>query len=241
MWQRTQHSWESPSLFGRRMEMVVLGHAGARMMVFPTSMGSCTEWEDRRMPEMLGESIRQGLLQLYCVTSAADQGWYDDHAPMPERAVWQDRYDQYLYHEVLPFMKQQNDNPFLITAGASFGGYHALNFALRHPEEVGRVLAMSSMIDVTRLTYGWSDELTYRHNPMDFMRNEHDPARLEAFRRMDIILAIGEDDPLCQSNREFSAMLWSRGIGNALRIWKGWAHDWPYWEDMVRLYTAGHD
>lgn len=241
MWQRSQHSWESPSLLGRTMEMVVIGHAGARMMVFPTSMGSCREWEDRRMPEMVGESIRQGQLQLYCVSSASDQGWYDDHAPMPQRAVWQDRYDQYLYREVLPFMKQQNDNPFLITAGASFGGYHALNFALRHPEEVGRVLAMSSMIDVKRLTYGWSDELTYRHNPMDFMRHEHDPARLAAFRRMDIILAIGEDDPLCRSNREFSALLWERGIGNALRIWKGWAHDWPYWEDMVRLYIGGHD
>ncbi|MEO5797924.1 MAG: alpha/beta hydrolase-fold protein [Gemmatimonadales bacterium] len=241
MWQRTQHSWESPSLLGRTMEMVVIGHAGARMLVFPTSMGSCTEWDDRRMPEMVGESIRQGLLQLYCVSTASDQGWYDDHAPMPQRAVWQDRYDQYLYREVLPFMKQQNDNPFLITAGASFGGYHALNFALRHPHEVGRVLAMSSMIDVKRLTYGWSDDLTYRHNPMDFMRYEHDPARLEAFRGMDIILAIGEDDPLCQSNREFSALLWQLGIGNALRIWKGWAHDWPYWEDMVRLYTAGHD
>lgn len=241
MWQRSQHSWESPSLLGRTMEMVVIGHAGARMMVFPTSMGSCREWEDRRMPEMVGESIRQGQLQLYCVSSASDQGWYDDHAPMPQRAVWQDRYDQYLYREVLPFMKQQNDNPFLITAGASFGGYHALNFALRHPEEVGRVLAMSSMVDVKRLTYGWSDELTYRHNPMDFMRHEHDPARLAAFRRMDIILAIGEDDPLCPSNREFSGLLWGRGIGNALRIWKGWAHDWPYWEDMVRLYIGGHD
>ena len=33
----------------------------------------------------------------------------------------------------------------------------------------------------------------------------------------------------------------AHGIGNALRIWDGWAHDWPYWERMIRLYIGGHD
>ena len=31
------------------------------------------------------------------------------------------------------------------------------------------------------------------------------------------------------------------GIGNALRIWNGHAHDWPVWEKMIRLYIGGHD
>jgi esterase/lipase superfamily enzyme len=35
--------------------------------------------------------------------------------------------------------------------------------------------------------------------------------------------------------------LWGKGIGNALRIWDGHAHDWPHWEDMVRTYIGGHD
>ena len=65
--------------------------------------------------------------------------------------------------------------------------------------------------------------------------------RLDAFRRQDIIFAIGEGDPVCDNNREFSALLWGKGIGNALRIWDGHAHDWPHWEDMVRTYIGGHD
>ena len=32
-----------------------------------------------------------------------------------------------------------------------------------------------------------------------------------------------------------------KGIGNALRIWNGHAHDWPIWEKMIRLYIGGHD
>jgi len=44
-----------------------------------------------------------------------------------------------------------------------------------------------------------------------------------------------------ENNRAFSAILWGKGIGNALRVWNGWAHDWPYWESMIRTYIGGHD
>jgi esterase/lipase superfamily enzyme len=75
---------------------------------------------------------------------------------------------------------------------------------------------------------------------MDFMVHEHDPARLAAFQRQDLIFVIGRDDPMYQNNVEFSRLLWSKGIGNALRIWDDSAHDWPYWEKMVRMYLQGH-
>jgi esterase/lipase superfamily enzyme len=26
-----------------------------------------------------------------------------------------------------------------------------------------------------------------------------------------------------------------------LRVWDGFAHDWPVWEKMLNLYLAGHD
>jgi esterase/lipase superfamily enzyme len=54
-------------------------------------------------------------------------------------------------------------------------------------------------------------------------------------------LAIGRDDPASGNNQEFSGTLWGKGIGNALRIWDGWSHDWPYWEKMIGLYIGGHD
>jgi esterase/lipase superfamily enzyme len=73
------------------------------------------------------------------------------------------------------------------------------------------------------------------------MRHEHEPARLEAFRRQDIIIAVGREDPAYRDNESLSATLWGKDIGNALRIWDGWAHDWPYWERMIRTYIGGHD
>ena len=78
-------------------------------------------------------------------------------------------------------------------------------------------------------------------NPFDFMRFEHDPIRLAAFQRQDIVIAIGRGDPHYQQNEDFSAVLWEKGIGNALRVFDGHAHDWPYWEDWLVRYVAGHD
>ena len=241
MWQRTQHSWESPNLLGRPMEMVVHGHAGARLLVFPTSMGRYHEWEDRGMCRALEQQLTDGSLQMYCVASVDDLSWYDDAAHPHIRAEWHARYDAYLRDEVIPFSLSLNSNPFLITAGASFGAFHAVSFGCRYPHLVSRILAMSGLVDIKRLTHGYSDDLVYAYNPLDFMRHEHEPARLDAFRRMDIILAVGRDDTLRQGNEEFSRVLESRGIGSALRLWDGWAHDWPWWQQMTQLYIGGHD
>lgn len=241
MWQRTVHSWDSAALDGRPMELIVHGHAGARVLVFPTSQGSNHQWDDLGMFEAVEDLIEAGAFQFFALPSVDDLSWYNEAATPHERAEWQARYDRYLLDEVVPFTVTQNSDPRLITAGASFGGYHAISFGCRHPQLVTRILSMSGLVDVKRFTGGVSDDLIYFHNPADFMQHEHDPERLEALRRMDIILAVGHDDGLCVGNEAFSATLVERGIGNALRIWNGWAHDWPWWRKMLRLYIGGHD
>lgn len=233
-------SWMSP-LLGRDMTLQVIGHAGARVMVFPTSMGTHTEWTDRRMHEVLRDHLDAGWIQLYCVDQPHHENWGNAAVAPGHRAYVHGLYYRYLREEVLPFTAWKNTNPFVIVTGASLGASHAVTFGLKHPESVGRILGMSGLYDITRMTAGYSDGNVYAVNPMDFMRHEHEPGRLEAFRRQDIILVIGRDDPMHDSNREFSGLLWSKGIGNALRVWDGFAHDWPSWEQMVRLYLRGHD
>ncbi len=73
------------------------------------------------------------------------------------------------------------------------------------------------------------------------MQNEHDEARLQALQHMDIIFATGRDDSARSNNEYLSSILWSKNIGHALRIWDGWAHDWPWWQQMIKMYIGGHD
>lgn len=237
---RKYHRWFSPSL-QRDMEMLVFGHAGARVLVFPTSMGRFYQWEDSGMINTLSDQLEQGNIQLFCVDSVDEESWYAKWKRPADRARRQTEYDNYLLNEVIPLSVQHNSNPYLIAVGTSFGGYHAVNFAFRHPHLVDRVLGLSGFYNITRFTSGYSDDNVYYNNPCDFIQNERDPARLEAIRHQDIILAIGSDDPSCSNNEFFSGILWGKGIWHALRIWNGWNHDWPYWQQMVRMYLSGHD
>jgi esterase/lipase superfamily enzyme len=189
----------------------------------------------------LGDQVDQGNLQIFCVDSVDEESWYANWKRPGDRAWRQVQYDQYLLNEVLPFTHQHNSNPFLMTTGTSFGAYHAVNFAFRYPHLVDRTIGLSGLYDIKRFTRGYSDQNVYSHNPCDFLKNEHDPARLEALRHIDIILAIGRDDAASSNNEYLSGILWSKDIWHALRIWDGWAHDWPWWKEMIRKYIGGHD
>lgn len=237
---REYHRWYSPAL-GRDMELLIVGHSGARVLVFPTSKGKFYEWEDRGMFHALGEHLQNGWIQMICVDSVDAESWYAWWKHPGARAWRQIEYENYLLHEVLPLSWSKNANPFLITVGASFGAYHALNFALRHPGLVGRAIGMSGIYDISRWADGYSDDNVYFNNPVAYIANEHDPGRLASLRNMDIILAVGRDDGLRYSSEDLSRLLWEKGIGNALRLWDGWSHDWPYWHRMIRHYIGGHD
>ncbi|MBA2671265.1 MAG: esterase, partial [Gemmatimonadetes bacterium] len=127
------------------MELLTFGHAGARMLVFPTSMGRFFEWEDQGMMRALGEHLDRGWLHVCCVDSVDSESWYAKTRHPAERAFRHQQYERYILDEVIPFTRHRNSNPFQIAAGASFGAYHALNLALRFPGAIDRVIALSGL------------------------------------------------------------------------------------------------
>jgi esterase/lipase superfamily enzyme len=222
------------------MEMLVFGHGGSRMLVFPTSLGKYYEWEDRGMIATLQHQIDNGWLQVFCVDSVDAESWYDKNKHPGARAWRHMQYERYILDEVIPLSWQLNQTPYLIATGASFGAYHAMNLALRHPTALNRVVAMSGMYDIKQMTGGYDDQNVYQNDPSHYIMDvagEH----LEAIRRLDIIMATGKDDPHRANNEFMSGALWSKNIWHAMRWWDGWSHDWPYWRDMIRHYAFGAD
>jgi esterase/lipase superfamily enzyme len=237
---REYHRWWSPSL-GRDMELLEYGHGGARVVAFPTSRGRFHEWEDQGMIHALGRFLDSGWLHLTCVDGVDAESWYARWQHPGARAWRHEQYTSYVVNEVLPWAHWRNGHPFVILTGASFGAFHALSIGLRHPDKVHRVLSMSGLTDIKGFLDGYHDQTVYFQNPVDFIPNEHDGWRLDQLRRQSIILAVGNDDRLLHQNRELSGKLWGKGIGNALREWDGFAHDWPAWHRMVNLYIGGAD
>jgi esterase/lipase superfamily enzyme len=237
---RSYRRWYSPRLH-RDMELLIFGWGGARVLVFPTSMGRFFEWEDRGMIAALAGPLQRGELQLFCVDSVDRESWYCDGLSPGDRGLRQTQYDLYCCDEVLPLSRGVNSNPFCMTLGASFGAYHAINFAFRHPEVVGRAVGLSGLYDIQNFAGGENQGDVYFNNPIAFVAAEPEGERLGAMRRMETILAVGEHDKLCDVNRRFAEVLWGKRIPAALRVWGGLAHDWPDWTRMLHLYLAGAD
>ena len=235
---RHYHRWHSHSL-QRDMEFLEFGHGGATVVVFPTSFGSFHEWEDRGMMDVIGDGLRSGWWHVLMVASVDDEAWYCRRKHPGARAWRQRQYENYLLDELLPFAKHRNPSPYTIAVGASFGAYHALDLGLRHPDRIDRIVALSPLCDIRMFTAGHRDQLTYEHNPVEFIPGESDPHRLHRLRQQEIILAVGKEDRLIHQNRELSAKLWNKGIGNALREWDGMAHDWPVWQRQLSMYLGG--
>jgi esterase/lipase superfamily enzyme len=235
---REHHRWFSPHL-NRDMELLIFGHAGARVLVFPTSQGRFFEFEDRQMVAALGDQLENGSLQLYCVDSVDAESFYCRWAHPAGRIHRHVEYEQYLIEEVLPLSRLKNDNPFMMALGCSFGAYHAINIGLRHPHLFGRVIGMSGKYDMTSFFDGFYNQEIYFHTPLHYIPNLADPSLIAQLQHLEIILAIGRTDPHIEENRQLSGYLWQKGIGHALREWDGWSHDWSYWQQMIRHYIGG--
>jgi esterase/lipase superfamily enzyme len=235
---RAYHRWDSPAL-SRPMELLVFGHAGAPVLVFPTSQGRFFEYEDRGMVAALAQEIEQGWIQLICVDSVDSESWYCSWAHPSGRIARHAQYERYILDEVMPFVRAQNDNPFTMVHGCSFGASHAMLLALRHPRVFNRVIALSGYYDMRHFTDDHHDDQVYYHNPVEFVAGLQEGPLAQDIRKLDIIMAIGQDDSAAWTNRHLSDSLWSKGIWHAMRWWDGWAHDWPFWREMIRHYING--
>jgi esterase/lipase superfamily enzyme len=215
------------------MELLVFGHGGMPVIVFPTSMGRFFDYENRNMISIIGDQYERGQIQAFCVDSVDAESWYNKSIHPAQRAQRHEQYDHYLVNEVVPFIRSRNASPELAATGCSFGGYHSANFALKHPHLVTEFVSMGGAFDIHQFLDGYYDETCYYNCPPDFLPGLND----DALYRMNIVLAAGEHDICRAENERLSAILAAKGIGHTLDIWgDGAGHDWPWWQGMVVKY-----
>jgi esterase/lipase superfamily enzyme len=218
---------------GRDMEALRFGDAGLPLLVFPTSMGRFYQWEDFGLVEALSDKLEAGFIQLWCVDSVDGESWYAEHRHPRDRVHRHFEYERYLVDELIPRMPGRP-----VTAGTSFGAFHALLLALRRPWHVSGFVGLSGAYDPQRWLSGYHDDDTYFANPLAFLAGLDDAAHLEPIRAMKKkVLATGTDDANAGETIRAGELLRSKGIDVWLDVWDGWAHDWPYWTDMMRRYV----
>ena len=122
------HKWHSP-VIGREFEMLVFGHAGFPVILFPTSQGRYYQNKDQKLIESASWFLENGKIRIYCPDSLDSASWYNKSVPPEERARQHTLYDRLVLEEVASRATHETGHQRIALAGCSFGGYHSANFA----------------------------------------------------------------------------------------------------------------
>ncbi len=224
------------------------GHWGPAVLFFPAEGGSAIDLEANGIISALSEPIEAGRLKVYTVDSNDGQTWSDQAAPVEERARRHDHYHSWLTDQVAPAIHNDCQGPTPIaTAGASLGGYHAVNLALRRADLFPYALGMSGSYDPGAWN-GWGErgDSLYFNNPFSYLANMEgghlDWLRNHVFVQLCVGQGSWEVHPTqaLPSTLALADLLSAKGIPHQLDVW-GYdtPHDWPSWAQMAALHL-GH-
>lgn len=229
---RSLHHQASPHL-KRPISLLELGHAGVPLVVFPTAPGHIEEFEANALTPALREKLEAGLLHVYCVDSIDDESWFATSLSPQQRIQRHNDYEAYLLNEVLPLTACET----VSVMGCALGGFHAINFALRHPDRVRHCISLGGAYDLTGLLGDYRGEDFYFHQPLMYLPNDTDGWYWDHYQKLTLILAAGEQDPCLADNRRLSEVLRQRSIPHWLDIWgDGTRHGWEVWRQMLLKY-----
>lgn len=231
--QETYHKFWSHSL-GRDIEMLTFGNWGYPILIFPTSMGRYYENKDFKLIESARGFIESGKIKIYCIDSIDSDSWYAKHLHPATRLYNHTCYDRMLNDELVPSIRQECNVDKIGVAGCSFGGYHALNFAFKHPDKVAYMFSMGGAFDIKQHLGGYYDDNVFFNNPPDFIPD----AQNDHFYDMKIVLGTSEHDFCKGENEWMSHILQRKGINHWLDIRPFANHDWPIWREMFPDYLS---
>ncbi len=226
-----------PSLrLQQNLEMLVFGHSGKPILVFPSSEGRFFDYENFGMIATIAPFIEAGKIHVFCVDGRDWESWYA-HAHPAEKASRANVFDRAIVDEVVPFIRARgHDEAGILTHGCSFGAFHAATFYLRHPEVFDCGIALSGNYSI-RFTVGdFVNEDVYFNDPLMFMANLQDPDILARLRRGILIMCAGQGpwEEWTDEARALAGHLASRELPHILDLWgTDVAHDWPWWKKQI--------
>ncbi len=233
------HHWYSPIL-GLEMPVIVYGHYGQPLLMFPTAAADCEEYERFGLIGNIAHHIDAGRVKIFSIGTINCHSWLDDHLHPAERARRQALYDRYITEEIVPFIEWHCQTPGIALAvtGISFGAYHAANTLFKHPDHFKCLIAISGSYDIKSYCHGHYDDNVYFNNPVDYLNNLEDPFILHQLRQCSINLITGQGRwEMPDRTHRLSEILTSKGIPHNLDVWgHDVDHDWPWWPVMYNQY-----
>lgn len=238
--------WHSEAL-GLDMPIASYGDSGRPLLLFPTAAADFLENERFFLIKSIEPAIMAGRLRVFSIESINRLSWMGRGMPVKEKARRQALYQSYIEGEVVPYIRNAcgDAGVRIMTAGASFGAFHAGNTMFRRPDLFDGLIGMSGFYDLAPdYFHGYSDDNCYFNNPMWFVENLEGES-LETLRsRSRIVLVTGQGEyEAPQATVRFSDLLRRKEIPHDLDLWGfDMRHDWPTWRTMLPYWVdkLGH-
>ncbi len=238
---RRLDGWRSPAV-GLDMPVVLYGHAGHPLLLFPTAAADYLECERFFLIKSIEPAIKAGRIRVISIESINKLAWMDKNLPVREQARRQALYARYVEDELVPWIRSVvgNSGARIATSGASFGAYHAANAMFRRPDLFDATIAMSGFYDLAPDYFkGYSDDNCYFNNPMSYLERLEGSSLENLRTRSSIVIVSGQgayEAPEC--SRRLSDLLHRKGIPHTLDLWgQDVNHDWPWWRRMLPHYV----
>ena len=238
---REYHKWHSPNL-GREMELLIFGHAGIPVLFFPTRCARFYDYENWGVLDEVQGKIDNGIYRFVCLDSIDNESLYCYWCRPEDRIKRHLLYEKYILEEVIPLVYGEHPRQ-LMAAGCSMGAYHAVNLVFKNPLLFSKVVGMSGRYDLNyemgsfrNLFDDYWDQDIYFNMPSQYIPNMEDLNWLELLKKVEIILALGEEDQFLQNNSQLSDSLNEKQIPHSLYVWEREAHKPKYWKEMLALY-----
>ncbi len=233
----TYHKWHSQYL-DREMQMLVFGYSGYPIILFPPEKGNYYDSKDSGLIATVQNYLESGKIKIYSPEVIDSESWYNFNIHPSERVKKHIVYEKIVLNDIIEFAKYETGQRYVGLAGCSFGAYHALNLAFRHPDKVNSIISMGGFFNIKQFIYGYYDDNCYFNNPPDYLPNLEDRWYIDKMRAMKIFLGTGEYDYTIEENRFMSKLLSSKNIVHQFDVYLSAGHDWHVWKIMFANYIS---
>ncbi|WP_022925715.1 esterase family protein [Serinicoccus marinus] len=225
-----------------RGAVIRYGHWGRPVLVFPSEAGRAWDFENNGMLDAVAPLLADGRIKLYAVDSFDHLTWSDNSLPTEERARRHGAYERWILDTVVPLVDEDSPgHDRIVTVGASMGGFHAVNFALKRPDVFGVGISLSGNFDPSSW-HGWGElgEATYFVNPTAYVAGMEGDHLQWVREHANILLVAGQGafevhptQSLPGAHR-MAGILADKGIPHEFDLWgHDSAHDWPWWRKQL--------
>lgn len=206
--------------------------------------GKYSDWLDKSKLMEHAQSY-----EIIFVMPEGANGWYTDSPVAPN-----DKYESYISKELIQDVEARfrvrTDRGSRVIAGLSMGGYGAIKFGLKHPDNFVLVGSFSGALraaewdlstvpnfrvlgDSVSRAFGPQGSQTRKENNIFGFLNAASPDAVKKFPF--IYLDCGTEDFLIGQNREFTELLMRKKIPHEFRQLPG-GHDWRFWDSQVQEF-----